>query len=302
MKQSIGFIGAGMMGSGICKSLLKAGHPVTVIAHRNRAPIDELVKLGAREAKSAPELAKGVDIVMLCVDRAETVERIISEITPVLRSGQFIIDVTTGKPETSKRIAAALATKGVTYVDAPVTGGPAQAAEGKLAILAGGSPEVFEKLKPIFDTYTVQAILFGPTGAGITAKLLNNFVTQSACQVIMQAYRAARRNDVNWDKLYNAMLQGAARSGIARAHHRQCDQGQLQRTAVLHLQRRQGRRVCRRLDRRRSGRRAHPCGGSGGAEAADRCRSRRPLRQRDARPARLSARRGRRPFTVNQGR
>ncbi len=213
MKQSIGFIGAGMMGSGICKSLLKAGHPVTVIAHRNRAPIDELVKLGAREAKSAPELAKGVDIVMLCVDRAETVERIISEITPVLRSGQFIIDVTTGKPETSKRIAAALATKGVTYVDAPVTGGPAQAAEGKLAILAGGSPEVFEKLKPIFDTYTVQAILFGPTGAGITAKLLNNFVTQSACQVIMQAYRAARRNDVNWDKLYNAMLQGAARSG-----------------------------------------------------------------------------------------
>ena len=213
MKQSIGFIGAGMMGSGICKSLLKAGHPVTVIAHRNRAPIDELVKLGAREAKSAPELAKGVDIVMLCVDRAETVERIVSEITPALRSGQFIIDVTTGKPETSKRIAAALATKGVTYVDAPVTGGPAQAAEGKLAILAGGSPEVFEKLKPIFDTYTVQAILFGPTGAGITAKLLNNFVTQSACQVIMQAYRAARRNDVNWDKLYNAMLQGAARSG-----------------------------------------------------------------------------------------
>ena len=213
MKQSIGFIGAGMMGSGICKSLLKAGHPVTVIAHRNRAPIDELVKLGAREAKSAPELAKGVDIVMLCVDRAETVERIVSEITPALRSGQFIIDVTTGKPETSKGIAAALATKGVTYVDAPVTGGPAQAAEGKLAILAGGSPEVFEKLKPIFDTYTVQAILFGPTGAGITAKLLNNFVTQSACQVIMQAYRAARRNDVNWDKLYNAMLQGAARSG-----------------------------------------------------------------------------------------
>ncbi|MET0568334.1 MAG: NAD(P)-dependent oxidoreductase [Hyphomicrobiaceae bacterium] len=213
MKQSIGFIGAGMMGSGICKSLLKAGHPVTVIAHRNRAPIDELVKLGAREVKSAPELAQGVDIVMLCVDRAETVERIISEITPALRSGQFIIDVTTGKPETSKRIAAALATKGVTYVDAPVTGGPAQAAEGKLAILAGGSPEVFEKLKPIFDTYTVQAILFGPTGAGITAKLLNNFVTQSACQVIMQAYRAARRNDVNWDKLYNAMLQGAARSG-----------------------------------------------------------------------------------------
>lgn len=213
MKQSIGFVGAGMMGSGICKSLLKAGHPVTVMAHRNRAPIDELVKLGAKEAKSAPELAKGVDIVMLCVDRAETVERVIAAITPVLRSGQFIIDVTTGKPETSKRLAAALAAKGVTYVDAPVTGGPAQAAEGKLAILAGGSPEVFEKLQPVFASYTTQALLFGPTGAGITAKLLNNFLTQSTCQLIMQAYRAARRNDVDWEKLYDAMLQGAARSG-----------------------------------------------------------------------------------------
>lgn len=213
MKQSIGFIGAGMMGSGICKCLLKAGHSVTVLAHRNRRPIEELVALGAREARSATELASGVDIVMLCVDRAETVDRIIAEITPALRSGQFIIDVTTGKPEVSCRIAAALSRKGITYVDAPVTGSPAQAAEGKLAILAGASPEVFEKLKPLFDTYSVQAIHFGPTGAGITAKLLNNFVTQSTCQLITQAYRAARRSGVDWERLYEAMLRGAARSG-----------------------------------------------------------------------------------------
>lgn len=213
MKQSIGFIGAGMMGSGICKSLLRAGHPVTVIAHRNRAPIDELVKLGAREAKSAPELAKDADIVMLCVDRAETVEAVIAAIMPGLRSGQVVIDVTTGKPETSKKIAATLARKGITYVDAPVTGGPREAAEGKLAILAGASPEVFETLQPFFAKYATQAVLFGPTGAGITAKLLNNFVTQSTGQIVMQAYRAARRNNVDWDKLFTAMMKGAARSG-----------------------------------------------------------------------------------------
>lgn len=212
MKQSIGFIGAGMMGSGICKNLLKAGHPVAVIVHRNRAPIEELVGLGAQEVGSLGELARA-DIVMLCVDRAETVEKAIAEMEPALRRGQFVIDVTTGRPEISKKIAHDLAGKGVIYVDAPVTGGPVQAAEGKLAILAGGSPEAFEKLKPVFDTYAIQAILFGPTGAGITAKLLNNFVTQSTVQLLTQAYRAARRHGVDWNQLYQAMLQGAARSG-----------------------------------------------------------------------------------------
>lgn len=213
MTKRIGFIGAGMMGSGICKSLLRAGYPVTVIAHRNRAPIDELVKLGATEARSTTELAAAADVIMLCVDRAETVEVVIDALTPGLRSGQVVIDITTGKPETSTRLASSLASKGVTYVDAPVTGAPVHAAAGQLASMVGASPAVFEAVKPVLDAYSAQALLFGPTGAGITAKLLNNFVTQSSCQIIMQAYRAARRNGVDWDKLYNTMLKGAARSG-----------------------------------------------------------------------------------------
>lgn len=212
MTQSIGFIGAGMMGSGICKNLLKAGHPLTVIAHRNRGPIDELIKAGAKEARSLKELAGTADIVMLCVDRAETVERIAGELMPALRNGQLIIDVTTGKPETSKKLAADLAKCGVTYVDAPVVGGPAQAADGKLATLAGADPPVFAKVQPVIATYSTQMNLFGPTGAGITAKLLNNFLTQGTCQLITQAYRAARRHGVDWEKLYGTMLQGAARS------------------------------------------------------------------------------------------
>lgn len=212
MKQSIGFIGAGMMGSGICKNLLKAGHPLTIIAHRNRGPIDELIKAGAKEVRSLKDLAAGADVVMLCVDRAETVERIADDLVPALRSGQLVIDVTTGKPETSKKLAADLAKRGVTYVDAPVVGGPAQAADGKLATLAGADPAVLEKVQPIIATYSTQVNLFGPTGAGITAKLLNNFLTQGTCQLITQVYRAARRHGVDWEKLYGTMLQGAARS------------------------------------------------------------------------------------------
>ena len=213
MTKRIGFIGAGMMGSGICKSLLRAGYPVAVIAHRNRAPIDELLTLGATEAKSTTDLAANADVIMLCVDRAETVEAVMTGLASGLRSGQCVIDITTGKPETSTKLAASLATKGVTYVDAPVTGAPVHAAAGQLASMVGADPAVFEAVKPVLDAYSAQALLFGPTGAGITAKLLNNFVTQSSVQIITQAYRAARRNDVDWEKLYNTMLKGAARSG-----------------------------------------------------------------------------------------
>ncbi len=209
----IGFIGAGMMGSGICKSLLRAGYGVTVIAHRNRAPIDELLSLGAIEAESTTDLAAGADVIMLCVDRAETVEAIMAGLASGLRSGQYVIDVTTGKPETSTKLASSLAANGVTYIDAPVTGSPVHAAAGQLASMVGAEPAVFEAVKPVLDAYSAQALLFGPTGAGITAKLLNNFVTQSSVQIIMQAYRAARRNGVDWEKLYNTMLKGAARSG-----------------------------------------------------------------------------------------
>jgi 3-hydroxyisobutyrate dehydrogenase-like beta-hydroxyacid dehydrogenase len=213
MTQRIGFIGAGMMGSGICKSLLRAGYPVAVITHRNRAPIDELLGLGATEAKSTADLATNADIIMLCVDRAETVEAIIAGLASGLRSGQYVIDITTGKPETSTKLAASLAAKGVTYIDAPVTGAPVHAAAGQLASMVGTSPAIFEAVRPVLDAYSAQVLLFGPTGAGITAKLLNNFVTQSSVQIITQAYRAARRNGVDWEKLYNTMLKGAARSG-----------------------------------------------------------------------------------------
>jgi 3-hydroxyisobutyrate dehydrogenase-like beta-hydroxyacid dehydrogenase len=213
MTKRIGFIGAGMMGSGICKSLLRAGYAVTVIAHRNRAPIDELLGLGAIEAKSTSDLAAGADVIMLCVDRAETVEAIMAGLASGLRSGQYVIDVTTGKPETSTKLASSLAANGVTYIDAPVTGAPVHAAAGQLASMVGASPAVFEAVRPVLDAYSAQVLVFGPTGAGITAKLLNNFVTQSSVQIITQAYRAARRNGVDWEKLYNTMLKGAARSG-----------------------------------------------------------------------------------------
>lgn len=211
--ERIGFIGAGLMGHGMAANLLKAGHPLTLLANRNRKPIDDLLARGAREAASAEALARATDIIILCVDRAETVEAVVARLEPGLRSGQFVIDATTSLPDVSRRLYARLEARGVTFVDAPVVGAPKHAEAGEIGTLVGAEDAVFKRLEPVFLRYCSQAIRFGPVGAGHTGKLLNNFVTQGTAALLTQAYRAARRNNVDWDSLYRTMLKGAARSG-----------------------------------------------------------------------------------------
>lgn len=225
----IGFVGAGMMGHGICANLIKAGYPLTVIAHRNREPIESLKLIGAHEAATLATLAEQSDVVMVCVNSADVVERLVEQLHQVLPSGSVIIDVTTSKPEVSKRLAEALARNGIAFADAPVVGGPAQAAEGKLGAFVGADQQTFARIEPILAAYCAEIVHFGPTGAGNTAKLLNNFLTVGLRQLIVQAFRAARREDIDPEKLYKLASQGAAgsrtldqlASGIARGDYKQ---------------------------------------------------------------------------------
>ena len=210
--ESIGFAGAGMMGRGICANLLKAGHPVAVFAHRNRKPIDDLLAQGASEARSLEDLAAGADLLMICVNSAQTVEEIVNGPGAKLRRGAAVIDVTTSLPETSRRLAEMLAARGIDFLDAPVVGGPPQAAQGKLGTLAGGSEAAFARLKPIIARYSSDITRFGGPGAGNAAKLLNNFLSVGSRALIAQAFGAARRHGIDWKALYPMLAKGAAGS------------------------------------------------------------------------------------------
>src|SRR6478735_3884244 len=97
----VGLIGAGMMGHGMAANLLRHGHQVTVIAHLNRAPVDDLVAKGAREAKSLPEIAQA-EVILLCVTTSKVVEDTIRQLTPHLRPGQIILDAGTSAPAATK--------------------------------------------------------------------------------------------------------------------------------------------------------------------------------------------------------
>lgn len=213
MSARLGFIGVGLMGGGMAANLLKAGHDVRVVAHRNRAPIDALIAQGAAEARSRAALAQECDGLFVCLNGSPQVEAVIDEIEAALPSGAYVIDASTSNPVSTVGLHARLAARGVRLVDAPITGGPAQAADGALNSLIGGDAAAVDHVAPWIGAYSRTALHVGGPGAGHRAKLLNNMVTLGAVALVTQAYRVARDEGLDWAKLFDAMMGGAARSG-----------------------------------------------------------------------------------------
>ncbi len=211
--ERIGFVGAGLMGRGMARQLLQAGHAVTVFVHRSREGIAELAALGATETDDLRTLAQQCDVVMLCLDSADTVRSVLAQMRPALRRGQLVIDATTSNPDVSLEVAAALKSCGVDYADAPVTGGPPEAAAGRLGTIVGCDEALFPRVETIVSRYATSVRRVGGIGKGHFAKLLNNFVTQGTAVLLAEAYGRARENGVDWQALYDLMSAGAARSG-----------------------------------------------------------------------------------------
>ena len=212
----IGFIGAGLMGHGMALNLLKNGHEVSVIAHRNRAPIEDLVSNGAREAKSLGEIAQASDYIVLCLSSSKIVEDTVFSLEQFLQKDQIIIDTGTSEPETTRRLASQLAELGVGYADAPLTGGPEQAASGQLGVFCGASPEVFLTLRPLFSCFATIVRHMGPVGSGHTAKLISNYLVTGMIALVAEAFGTARAADIDWRDLYEVMLNGSGNSGVLR--------------------------------------------------------------------------------------
>jgi 3-hydroxyisobutyrate dehydrogenase-like beta-hydroxyacid dehydrogenase len=201
------------MGHGMASHLLKHGHEVTIIAHRNRAPIDDLVAKGAREAKSLAELAKGQDGVFICVATSDQVRQVVDGLLPGLSKGAVVIDTGTSDPNVTLEIAAKLKPRGIVFVDAPMGGGAQHAARGELATMAGASEADYARVQPWLACYSKAVVRMGEVGAGHRAKLLNNLLALGQGALVVEAYRIARDEGLDWAKLYEVNMGGAAKSG-----------------------------------------------------------------------------------------
>jgi 3-hydroxyisobutyrate dehydrogenase-like beta-hydroxyacid dehydrogenase len=196
----IGFIGVGLMGHGAAKNILEGGYPLTVLAHRNRVPVDDLVGRGASEAKSPVELASMVDVLFTCVSDSRVMETVVTGENGVLegaRKGLVLVDMTTAEPSSTLDLASALAAKGATMVDGPVTLTPKEAEEGRLNIMIGAEPALLEELRPILETFCERIFHTGPLGTAHTLKLINNFLTLGNSALTVEACTAARKAGVD---------------------------------------------------------------------------------------------------------
>lgn len=216
-KPRIGFIGLGLMGSAMVSRLLDCGYQLTVVANRNRAPIEEAVARGASEASSPGELAAASDIVMLCVDTSDAVESIMlgdNGVIQGLNPGAVVIDFGTSVPASTLKLAEQVRAQGASMMDAPLGKTPAQAKLGLLNIMAAGSDEDFARVENVLKDLAENLFHVGPLGTGHKLKLLNNFVAQTFMISVAQAFALADKVDVPREVMNKVIASGPVGNGV----------------------------------------------------------------------------------------
>ncbi len=208
-QENIGFVGVGLMGHGMAKSLLAAGYPVTVIAHRNRTPVEDLLSHGATEAESLADLAAASSIVHICAPGSPEVEAVVDGLMPTLKPGAVVVDCSTSDPNSTAMLAAKLAEAGFHMADAPLGGTPVQAEAGKLSTMVGASDEVFQRLKPVLEAWAGTAVVhLGPNGAGHKMKLLNNFLSLGYGAMYAEALALAQKVGISIEQ-FDSVIRGS---------------------------------------------------------------------------------------------
>ena len=214
-RERLGFIGLGLMGRPMARRLLGAGRAVAVW---NRSP-DKAAALraaGAETAASAAELAGTADIVFTCVTDTAAMEAVVfgpDGIAEADGRGKVLVDHSSIHPEATRAFAERLgAANGMSWIDAPVSGGVAGAEAGTLAIMAGGSAESFARVRPYLDHLCARATLLGAVGAGQTAKLCNQMIVGCGLAVIAESLSLATKAGIDAGALIPAVAGGFADS------------------------------------------------------------------------------------------
>lgn len=208
-KARIGFIGLGFMGQGMAANILKKGWPLTVMAHRNRAPIDALVAEGASEAVTPRAMATECDIIVLCVTGSPEVRAVVEGADGIVAAGRkvTIVDCSTSDPSATTALAADLADRGITLLDAPLGRTPADAAAGTLDVMVGGAEADVARVRPVLDCFAGRVIHTGPTGTGHTMKLLNNFLSMGYAALYSEALMLGRKAGLT-PETFDSVIRG----------------------------------------------------------------------------------------------
>lgn len=210
----IAWIGTGVMGSSMCRRLMDAGFQATV-QNRTRMKTDPLVAHGAKLAASPREAAADANVVFFMVGHPHDVREVILGADGALagcREGAILVDMTTSEPSLAAEIAAIAAERGVTSIDAPVSGGDVGARNGALSIMIGGDEDAVEALEPCWQAMGKTWIRQGGPGAGQHTKMMNQTLVAGGMVGICEALLYAHRAGLDLTRALESVSSGAAGS------------------------------------------------------------------------------------------
>ncbi|MCB1889304.1 MAG: NAD(P)-dependent oxidoreductase [Rhodocyclaceae bacterium] len=217
---NVGFVGLGLMGRPMALNLLKAGHAVSVWARRVDS-VQPLVDAGATACASPAAVASRSEAVVTIVADAPDVEQIAlgaDGIADGAAPGLVMIDMSTIAPAAAKALSSRLAERGVTMLDAPVSGGEAGAIAGSLTIMVGGDEAAFGRVRPLFEAMGRSITYIGASGAGQVAKACNQVLTGVGIASVAEAMNFARHSGVDPAAVREVLTGGLANSRILENH------------------------------------------------------------------------------------
>ena len=223
MSETIGFIGLGVMGRPMAKHILGKGYAV-VVNNRSRPAMDELVASGAQAADTPAAVARRSTIVITMVPDTPDVESVLlgrDGVIEALQAGAIVIDMSSISPVATRRMAAAIAQKGATMLDAPVSGGEIGAINGTLSIMVGGDAAALARVRPILECMgnPERIVHVGPEpGSGQVCKICNQIAIGGALAGVSEAFAVARKAGVDIAKVREALLGGFASSRVLEVH------------------------------------------------------------------------------------
>ncbi|MFD2213141.1 NAD(P)-dependent oxidoreductase [Metabacillus endolithicus] len=214
MKQTIGFIGLGVMGKSMAKHVLEAGYPLKVYT-RTKEKAEELLSLGAEWKSTVAELSNESDIIITMIGYPQDVEDVYLDEAGIIsssRPGTYVIDMTTSQPSLAKRIYEQAKQKNIYALDAPVSGGDIGAREARLAIMVGGDREAFDYCYPLFEKMGQNIVYQGEAGSGQHTKMCNQIAIASGMIGVCEAISYAQKSGLDPSNVLKSITTGAAGS------------------------------------------------------------------------------------------
>jgi 3-hydroxyisobutyrate dehydrogenase len=237
-KERLGFIGTGIMGESMVRNLLKAGYTVAVHS-RTKSKAEKLLSQGAVWADSPAETAGQSDVVITCVPDTPDVRQVLlgqGGVIEAARAGLICVDMSTISPSVTRQMGETLAAKGVTLIDAPISGGEIGAIEGKLSIMMGGPEEAVEKVRPIMEVMGKAVTYCGPLGSGQMTKLANQVMVIHTIMSIAEGLAFAEKAGLDPETTWQVTSAGAAGSHSLKVLGRRIIDGDLKPAFMVDLQ------------------------------------------------------------------